>query len=771
MKQTKAAHKTELLAPAGSPEAFYGAIHAGADAVYLGGTQFGARAYATNFTQDELVECIKYAHREKRKVYLTVNTLLKENELSPLCENLPAKADTHHFPQKNELSENECSLLYDYLLPYYEAGLNGVIVQDLGVLTFIHKAFPDLPIHASTQMSQTGIHGIQLLQELGVTRVIPARELSLEELKFIKENTQMEIEVFIHGAMCYSYSGQCLFSSILGGRSGNRGSCAQPCRLPYKSCIGGHKSKDAYLLSLKDLYALPLLPQLLEIVIDSLKIEGRMKKPEYSAGVTEIYRKYLDMPSKDWTIAPQDQETLTKLYMRSEQQTGYLQKRCGREMVTLSGSAYKETDEALLRDIRSRISFSPKKKIVTMFGSFLEGQAAVLTVMWENFSGTAEGKIVAPARTQPTSRQSVLEQLSKLGGTNWEVGEIQLEMGDSIFLAVQEMKELRRKALAALEEQLNTRQKERMAPKATKDNPCELLPKKTVELWDQQNDLANKGLTILLTTEEQIQALLDHFPPEDALISGVYLDGDLCLAEGEHLGKTLQRRLLKRGIPVFLALPPILRRNDEAFLSRCKERLQSSDFAGCLVRSLEGYGYFRDLSKPIITDHFLPAWNSETLGFWQGRAKGVTIPLELNKREQIQLWKEAQKRSLPLEKIVYGRIPMMVSANCIANTMGKCAKEVGHREHTELIDRMNKRFPVRLICDHCTNIIYNSVPLSLHKEIPFWKEKVTLRLDFTVETKQETAQVLQWAYQGFPNGLSAEGLWEYTTGHESRGVM
>lgn len=256
--------KVELLAPAGNAEAFYGAVHAGADAIYLGGNRFGARAYAENFSEDELVDCIRYAHLLGRKVYLTVNTLVKESEFSEL---------------------------YEYLMPYYRAGLDGVIIQDMGVFAFIRDAFPQMELHGSTQMTITGEYGAEFLKKQGACRVVPARELSLEEIRRIKEVTGMEIECFIHGAMCYCYSGQCLFSSILGGRSGNRGRCAQPCRLPYT--VGGNR-RECYPLSLKDMCTIENIPELIDAGIDSFKIEGRMKKPEYAAGVTAVYRKYID---------------------------------------------------------------------------------------------------------------------------------------------------------------------------------------------------------------------------------------------------------------------------------------------------------------------------------------------------------------------------------------------------------------------------------------------------------------------------------------------
>ena len=267
----------ELLAPAGSYEGFEAALGAGADAVYVGGAAFGARAYAKNFSEEELLRAIDTAHIHGKKLYLTVNTLLKNRELT--------------------------DQLYDYLLPYYREGLDAVIVQDMGVFAAVRKMFPGLPLHASTQMTVTGPEGMKFLEEQGASRVVTARELSLEEIRRMHRTSPIEIEAFIHGALCYSYSGQCLMSSVLGGRSGNRGKCAQPCRLPYEVLLPDRKDVprktknkgDLCPLSLKDISTIEILPEILEAGVTSLKIEGRMKQPGYTAGVTKVYRKYLDL--------------------------------------------------------------------------------------------------------------------------------------------------------------------------------------------------------------------------------------------------------------------------------------------------------------------------------------------------------------------------------------------------------------------------------------------------------------------------------------------
>ena len=303
--------KIEILAPAGSYAAFRAALNAGADAVYAGGARFGARAFAENFTEDELIQAIREAHFYGRKFYLTVNTLLKDREIADL---------------------------YDYLAPFYKNGLDAVIVQDMGVVEYIRTYFPNLDIHASTQMTITGAFGAKFAESCGMTRVVPARELSLSEIRQIREQTGLEIECFVHGALCYCYSGQCLLSSLIGGRSGNRGQCAQPCRLPY--VFDASSSRDPkYYLSPKDICTLEIIPDLVEAGIDSFKIEGRMKKPEYVAAVTAMYRKYADLylrkGRKGFHVAEEDRRMLLDLYNRGGFSEGYYHTHNGREMISL----------------------------------------------------------------------------------------------------------------------------------------------------------------------------------------------------------------------------------------------------------------------------------------------------------------------------------------------------------------------------------------------------------------------------------------------------
>ena len=309
---------------------------AGADAVYAGGPAFGARAYAKNFTEEELLRAIRTAHIHGKKLYLTVNTLLKNREIT--------------------------EKLYESLLPFYLEGLDAVLVQDLGVLRFIRRAFPDLPVHASTQMAVTGPKGMRFLEEQGVTRVVAARELSLEEIDRMHRESPLEIETFIHGALCYSVSGQCLMSSILGGRSGNRGRCAQPCRLPYQILddkrhpAGG---KDLCPLSLKDICTLDILPEIIRAGVVSLKIEGRMKQPEYTAHVTGIYRKYLDIYEKDpekYRVSEEDRKALLDIFSRGGSCQGYYKQHNGPDMMAFTNEKKTGSVSVELRKSKEKIN-------------------------------------------------------------------------------------------------------------------------------------------------------------------------------------------------------------------------------------------------------------------------------------------------------------------------------------------------------------------------------------------------------------------------------
>lgn len=732
----------ELLAPAGNPASFYGAVSAGADAVYLAGNRFGARAYAENFTTEELVKCIRYGHLLGRKIYLTVNTLLKEAELEEL---------------------------YDYILPYYESGLDAVILQDFGVLRFLSEHFPGLELHASTQMTLCSSWGAQLLKDMGASRIVPARELSLRELKLIRSSVDIELETFIHGAMCYCYSGQCLFSSILGGRSGNRGRCAQPCRLPYTVKTGERKSREAYYLSLKDMCTVEHIPELTDAGIDSFKIEGRMKKPEYAAGVTAVYRKYIDRyyellekyggteAAERFRVEQEDSRSLSSLYIRSEIQDGYYFRHNGKEMVTLSSPAYSGSDDRLLERVREKYLSEQKKLPVTMKAVFCRQEKASLTLYCAETSVSVEGDIVETAQKQPVTEENIKKQLGKLGDSVFCVEKMDITVSEKAFYPLKQINELRRQAIQALEEALLA---DREAKGHGKRLSAERKPSQSRE--SAGNALKKqREFGVSVETEEQLKALAQWIKLHPGSCpSRIYVAGDLI--SGEHGNIYDICAGLAGQCSVYIMLPYILRESDRAYLE--KLNCMAGDgkvFCGFLIRSADGLGFLRETGKKCRwnLDANVYTWNREALALLAGQTDSFCLPYELKASEQRQLLKSGRQ----FEKIVYGRIPMMLTANCVLRTSDKCHKN----KETEsiLADRYGKEFPVIRNCRHCMNIIYNSVPLSLYHELSKWEDAVSLRIDFTVENGRETVHVLD----AFLTGAGLE-LSEHTTGHEKRGV-
>ena len=741
--------KTELLAPAGSVEGFYGAICAGADAVYLGGSRFGARAYAENFTDEELIACLRYAHLLDRKVYLTVNTLFKQSELMELGA---------------------------YLRPFYEAGLDAVIVQDFGALRFIREHFPGLELHASTQMTLCGSHGAALLKRLGATRIVPARELSLKELCSIKQSVDIELETFIHGAMCYCYSGQCLFSSILGGRSGNRGRCAQPCRLPYTVAgSGAGRQETCYPLSLKDMCTISNLPALIEAGIDSFKIEGRMKKPEYAAGVTALYRRYIDHynrlrenysaeeAAQRFRVREEDIRALSALYCRSELQTGYYFRRNGREMVTLGSPAYSACDEKQFADIRGKYLSAPLKLPVRIEASFVTGSNAVVRMLCEKQDIIVEGEPVCAAQKQPVTEENIRKQLGKLGDTFFEAQAMQITVSPDAFYPLKQINELRRRAAVQLEQRLlAARGFDGQQPSA------ETTSVQAADTAAENTAPALHGYAVSVATLSQLQAVGEwakRFP--ENLPKRIYIDGDLAVFESDAVLSFCSTFRAKTAL--FVTTPYICRESDEDFLHRLRELLCQEPFDGILLRSADAAAFFcekADDGKKRRADANLYVWNTGTAGLLEeiGVDGGFCLPYELHAKEQRRLLKQlSPAQRAGAEKIVYGRIPLMLTANCVLKTTVGCRKRSG--DPTSLVDRYHKKFPVSRICSHCMNIIYNSLPLSLWQEREKWLAETDLRLDFTVETKEQTTEILH-AFLG--GGSMPPG--EYTSGHEKRGV-
>ena len=771
--------RVELLAPAGNYEAFLGAVNAGADAVYLGGEKFGARAYADNFTTEEICRAIHIAHFTGKKIYLAVNTLTKESELAEL---------------------------HDLLLPVYEAGLDGVIVQDIGVLCYIREHFHGLSLHASTQMTVTGAGGASFLKEQGVERIVPARELSLTEVHNIKEQTGLEIECFIHGAMCYCYSGQCLFSSILGGRSGNRGRCAQPCRLPYQIYERGKRIEGVdYPLSLKDMCTISYIPQLIEAGIDSFKIEGRMKKPEYAAGVTALYRKYIDLYEEKgptgYHVTDEDLETLRSLYIRSEVQTGYYERHNGREMITLHKPGYAGSDPDLLTQINSRYIRDVDKLPVEMCITLKVSEPACLQIAGQHDTVvTVYGDTVEAAQKTPLQPESIRKQLEKTGNSLVKVSECEISMQGYVFLPVSALNELRRKGVEAFERQYIINQ----GLVAKRAKPAELTEEQNARLTWSVNTLkndsnANSGhfdkpdtkpsIDIIVSTYEQLTVAVQH------PCRRIYIDSDLYLMNYERIKKCMDEHAC---IEYYLVLPYVLRKRDEGYLQRLTEVVIQDEptknangqadahksvtaISGFLIRNLEETAYVIDLegAYDIVPDAGLYIFNTESMRFWAHYSSEYTLPYELNAREAGGLVDYAHDTGMDSTLIVYARIPMMITANCIRKTAGRCVSDdktepgtcIGKHGQTGqnmgdimwLRDRYGADFPVETNCMHCYNIIYNSVPYSLHLQ---QKEMSRIGADiwryvFTMESGEECRRILEGGK--FPYE-------KYTTGHIKRGV-
>ena len=800
--------RVEILAPAGSMECLKAAIAAGADAVYTGGALFGARAYAHNLTEEELLEAIDYVHLHGRRLYLTVNTLIKDREME--------------------------KQMYDYLLPYYRQGLDAVIVQDIGLFRFIRKHFPDLPIHASTQMTLTGVDGAKFLEKEGAQRIVTSRELSMAEVKKIADETELEIESFVHGALCYCYSGQCLFSSFIGGRSGNRGQCAQPCRLLYRT---PEAKRPQYLLSLKDICTLELIPEMIESGIYSFKIEGRMKKPEYAAAVAFQYRKYADLylkyyeecpaeedpaayAMKKYRVREEDRQMLLDLYNRGGFHTGYYHTQNGREMISLNRPTHagvpavkvlakkgrnvtakaltdlypqdiielpmrkgrEKADNYTCKDaVRKGMNVqipvfadTPFKRdeiwmrtrnstlIDTLREEFVNGkikericgtfrlypqETATLTVKCRDAEITVAGEKAQEALSQPMSRERIEKQLRKTGNTEFEFSFLKVEIGEKVFLPMQSLNELRREALETLEKVICEKYRRSGEVKDPEED--------TIELSMEEEVLS--GWTASVRTAEQMEVIL-----EEEAIGRIYVDCTMFprIWEKDSYVEWITK-VHATGKEIYLVMPYIFRERTRKQYEAAYNRIFGAGWDGILIANYESFAFLKEhgYTGRIMTDYNLYEFNQESRKFW--KEKGVfefTAPVELTERELQDL------RVKDGEVIVYGYFPMMISAGCIQKTTRGCLKKSGQ---TTITDRYRNPFVVKNECDYCYNILYNYVPLYLgdRMEEVYQIGPGRIRLMFTTERQQEVRQILSAYFEGkeLPEGT-------YTRGHWKRGI-
>lgn len=723
--KTKKIEAAEILAPAGSLEILKGAFEAGADAVYAGGSCFGARAFAQNFTEKELMEGIDYAHLHGKKLYLTVNTLIKEKEFDSL---------------------------YQYLLPLYRQGLDAVIVQDQGAVDLIREAFPLLAVHASTQMTVTNAVSAAFLEKRGLTRVVPARELSLPEIRKIADETDLEIECFVHGALCYCYSGRCLMSSMIGGRSGNRGQCAQPCRLPWKT--DPHKpAKD--LLSLKDLCTIDLVPDLLQAGITSFKIEGRMKQPLYVETVTAMYRKYMDLYMElqnggrgNFRVSDEDRNTLLSAYQRRGYTDGYYRRHNGKEMLSLE----RPRTESAAREVKSEGNPKLQEKINGKL-TLSPGKNAKLDLTCETggklFHISAEGGEVQEALKRPMEKEQLLKQMKKTGNTPFTFQSMDISLDGSIFMPVQSVNALRREGLEKLQNSIieSFRRTAEVQPPAA-------VPRAMQNHAAQMADIP--VFVSVMSVEQGLAAVKQPF------VKRIYIS-DTFLDEGD--AELLVKEAEEKKIPLYFIMPQIYRREAEEACSRRLPVLMQI-CSGAMVHNLESLLRLRQegFDKPADTSSSAYAWNLRAQRFWRGLgADLISAPLELNAGELQDL--DRTGMILP----VYGYEPVMVSAGCIRRNTQGCTGKSGWMSVT---DRYQKKFMVRNECAYCYNIIYNTDPLVLldQKEEILSLSPAALLCSFTWERGKRTEEILAGIGESIFSGRQLQ--WEdgFTRGHFKRGV-
>lgn len=794
--------ETEVLAPAGSIEGLKAALYAGADAVYTGGRMFGARAYANNLSDEELSECIDYCHLHNKKLYLTTNTLMKQSEIYQLA---------------------------DWLVPFYEQGLDAVIVQDFGAFAFLKREFPNLDLHASTQMSVHSVQSAALLEKLGASRVVPAREISLEEIAAIRQNTSLEIECFVHGALCYCYSGQCLMSSMIGGRSGNRGRCAQPCRLPYV-----YEGKEQFWLSPKDICTLQILPEVLEAGVDSLKIEGRMKRTEYAAGVAAMYRKYVDLYRKNgkegYHVEKKDIQDLMDLYNRGGFSTGYYQRYHGVSMMSMKRQNHYGTEGAMLLEQRKggQLTFKAlenlqkgdmlesatvaedvkKGRIFSMkvrdagrlqkggiwnrtynaklmeglkeqyIGKILyekikgklmifKGKPAILTVTYDGPEGritaSQSGAIVQAAQKQPIAEERVRKQMMRTGNSPYLFEHLQIVMDEDCFLPMQSFNELRRGALEALQEkQLQAYQRKSDKSGKTGENSPEM---EKVEAEKSANDGKQEKKAKLSVSIERADLFEEMLQIEGVkriyLDSKCFLDFRMC----EQIPSMAQRCQGQKK-ELWYIFPSLFRTKDQELWDQQMKQYMTC-FDGMMVKNPEQIAYLEQIGYDgtWAADYNVYAYNKEAKAFLRNLGCSFFVcPAELT-------FKELKERDCDGdEMLVYGRIPVMTSTQCLKKSAGHCQKTP---ELFKVRDRKGKEFPVKNCCSYCYNVIYNSVPVSLHG----WSEEVrkcspaSVRLAFTTESNKEAAAVAKRFVKEYLWGEElGEPGYEFTRGHYKRGV-
>lgn len=754
----------ELLAPVGKLENALAAIENGANAIFVGGKLFSARQYAENFNDEELEEIVKYCKLRGVKTHITVNTLVKEDEVESLV---------------------------GYLGYLENLGVDAVIVQDFGVARIAKKYYPNLILHASTQMSAHSVEDVQFLQSIGFERVVLAREVQLQAIQKIKKETQVEIETFIHGALCYSYSGQCLMSSMIGGRSGNRGRCAQPCRMTYAL----HEDQqvlvdDVYMLSPKDICTLSILPQLIASGIDSFKIEGRMKSPEYVASVTSIYRKYIDLALSDpqnYKVDQEDLATLQSIFNRGGFSEGYYNKKSGHSMMA------DDTPKNIGLKIGHVVKYNAKTKLATFYtdkalnpGDGLEiwnskkhvgtgiskkhegqqtftipvkdhmeegslvylsknhellkklkktyekpvrklpicgqviaqiGEPIQFILTYGAITVVAEGDVLETAENKPLLKEDAMKQLSKLGATSFVLEELIATWDENGYITISKLNALRREAVEKLEEAICAK---------GQLTPANYVPPTNAKLKGDVSYCAHAR------TLAQLKVIINY--PQVEKIYWEWNYDDALALEALTLCEAAKK-------PFYIALPYIIKDDMWQDYKEVIKAWNTRPITGYLVRTYGTYDVIANTTKAVVLDYTFNIMNNEAIAHWmQFGVEGINVSMELSK-------KELKPLRGPLEKIVYGHLPVMTTEQCILGNYGKCIKNKNKNKSYSLEDRKQASWPIITDCKGCKMQLLADKPiLNSFGQMQELSSIHSYRMLFTVETAKLTSQVLECVF-------------------------
>ena len=667
----------ELLAPAGSMEALRAAVQNGANAVYLGCGTFNARQSAKNFTPQSLTEAIKYCHVRGVQVHLTLNTLVSDREIDDCIELIRHAA---------------------------ESGVDAFIVQDLGVLQLCRKIAPMVPVHGSTQMTIHSLPGVLLCAAWGLSRVVLSRELSWEEIRYICKNSPIEIEVFAHGALCMSYSGQCYLSAAIGGRSGNRGRCAQPCR----QCYGYSRRENSYPLSLKDNCLVQHLRELEDMGVASLKLEGRMKRPEYVAAVTDVYRKALDTGNVSRNMIT----ALMKAFNRQGFTDGYYTGKIGRAMFGIRDE--RTEDATWLRLMRQSYEGVENPLVEVKFHGVVDHEHSSLTVTDpQGRSCTVQGPVPQIARTQLLTEQDLADRLAKTGGTPYRCGVVTADIKPGLILSAAAINAMRRDALNQL-----------TALRGRRNTPMLLRPRKMTHFSGYREQ---PGFTVQVTSREQITAQLLKMEP-----AVLYVPLHILAADEQFC------RQLVRKAHVAAALPRIVHDKQLPDIKNALRRISAWGVKEALVGNLGLLLPVREVGMAVRGDLGLNLYNSVAMQVARDlelRSAALSFEMTLPQVRDVS-------KAVPTELLCYGRMPLMVTENClIRNRSGECACHLGT---TKLVDKTGAEFPVIRDGDSCRSVLLNGKKLNwLDRKNDLAKLGLwAVRLYFTTENPKEVDYVL-----------------------------